>query len=194
MSETKLKARPALYGAKAAAANNTSVEIVDTWTMALVAERKGQGAALNSKVQELFGLELPGAGRVSASSGITAVWAGPGQWLLIASSANGRDLERDLRGPLDGIAAVADQSDSRAVVKVSGPKAREALAKGIPIDLHPKVFKAGDAAITHASHIGVTLWRPLDGDEFVITCATSYAGSFWHWLSESCQSTGMTVR
>ncbi len=194
MSETKLKARPALYGAKAAAANNTTVEIVEDWTMALIAERKGQGAALAAKVKDLFGLELPATGRVSTGSGVTAVWAGPGQWLLAASNANGRDLERELQAPLDGLAAVADQSDSRAVVKVSGPKSREALAKGIPVDLHPKAFKAGDVAITHASHIGATIWRPLEGDEFVITCASSYAGSFWHWLSDTCQSTGLTVR
>ncbi len=194
MSDLKLKARPALYGAKAAAARNTSVEVIDDVTMALIASRKGQGEALSAKIDQLFGIELPGTPRAVSNKGLTAVWAGPGQWLLVASAAGGRDLERELRQPLEGLAAVADQTDSRAMVKVSGPNARDVLAKGVPIDLHPRAFKSGDAAITHASHIGVTLWRPEGEDAFVLTCASSYAGSFWHWLSDSSQATGMTVR
>ncbi len=152
MSDMKLKARPALYGAKAAAARNTNIEVIDNVTMALIASRKGQGEALSARIDEMFGIELPGTPRAVSSKGVTAVWAGPGQWLLVALATGGRDLERELREPLQGLAAVADQTDSRAVVKVSGPNAREVLAKGVPIDLHPRAFKGGDAAITHASH------------------------------------------
>lgn len=193
MSDTKLQARPALYGAKVSAAQNTNIEIINDWTMALIAARKGRGDALSSRIDELFGIELPGAPHVVSNKGVSAVWSGPDQWLLVASSSNGRDLERELQGPLEGLAAVTDQSDSRAAVKVSGPNAAHVLAKGVPIDLHPKAFKPGDAAITHASHIGVTIWRPTDGDGFILTCASSYAGSFWHWLTESCHATGVTV-
>lgn len=193
MSDLKLKPRPALYGAKAAAAERTSLEIIDGWTIALIAERKGQREALAQRLHELLGITLSESGRVTTSGSITAVWAGPGQWLLIADGNSCRDLERDLRAPLEGLAAVTDQSDSRAVVKVSGPNARDVLAKGVPVDLHARAFKPGDAAITHAAHIGITLWRPAADDTFVITCSSSYADSFWHWLTDACQSSGLVV-
>ena len=35
---------------------------------------------------------------------------------------------------------VVDLSDSRAFFRISGPGAREVLAKGAPVDLHPESF------------------------------------------------------
>ena len=37
-----------------------------------------------------------------------------------------------------GVAAVSDQSDARLVLRVSGPRVRDVLAKGVPVDLHPR--------------------------------------------------------
>lgn len=193
MSDLKLTPRAALHGAKATAALSTKIDIIDGWSMALISERKGQRHALMEHIARLFGLNLPERPAIAAHAGVCAVWAGPGQWLLVASDGTGRDLERELRNPLEGLAAVADQSDSRAVVRVAGPQAKDVLAKGIPLDLHPRSFKVGDAAITHAAHIGVLMWRPLDDNGFIICCASSYAESFWDWLIEACGETGHVI-
>jgi sarcosine oxidase subunit gamma len=63
----------------------------------------------------------------------------------------------------------------------------------VPIDLHPKAFPAGAAAITHAAHIGVILWRPDETDRFVLGSARSYSVSLWHWLMESAAEFGTSV-
>jgi sarcosine oxidase subunit gamma len=92
-------------------------------------------------------------------------------------------------------AAIADQSDGQAVLRVSGQKVREALCKLVPIDLHPRAFGVGDVAVTVAAHIGVTLWRlpdELNGHAaFEIAVYRSLAGSFWAALSASAAEFGL---
>ncbi|PZN99200.1 MAG: sarcosine oxidase subunit gamma [Hyphomicrobiales bacterium] len=154
----------------------------------------GSGAAaLTEAVKVRFGLDLPATPSVSRSATQTAVWAGPGQWLLVAEDK--ADLGEALQA-LSGLAPVADQSSGRAVVSVSGRHVRAALAKGCMLDLHPSAFPVGMAALTSIAHIGVHLWRAQDGPEgavFEIMVARSFAGSFWAWLSASVAEFGCDV-
>jgi heterotetrameric sarcosine oxidase gamma subunit len=157
----------------------------ETLTMASFAAIRGKDAELREAIRAAYGVELPkGSGRVEGN-GIAFVWAGPDQWLAVAEREQNRDLERELKSKLAGIASVVDQSDGRVVVRISGPRAREVLAKGVPIDLHPRVFKPGSVAITHASHIGVILWQTDDAPTYEAALFRSYADSFAHWLFES---------
>jgi len=89
-------------------------------------------------------------------------------------------------------AAVSDQSDARLVLRLSGPKLRDVLAKGVPIDLHPNVFKPGDVATTLVAYIGVQLDR-IDEASFQLTAPRSMAGSLWSWLSASAAEFGYEV-
>jgi sarcosine oxidase subunit gamma len=121
---------------------------------------------------------------------------GPGAW-LVTSESGGNAFAVSLRDLLDGVAAVIDQSDGYASLRLSGPKVRETLAKGVPLDLHARAFQVGDVAVTVVSHIGATLWRLDDGPDgspvFEVVVFRSLAESFWHWLSESSAEFGMTV-
>ena len=83
------------------------------------------------------------------------------------------------------MASVTDQSDGYAVVRVSGPKARDVLAKGFPIDLHHRAFGPADVASTQVAYMGATLWQVDDAPTFEIALFRSFAGSFEHWLTES---------
>jgi sarcosine oxidase subunit gamma len=48
---------------------------------------------------------------------------------------------------LDGRpAAVTEVGESRTCIRVAGPRARDLLAKGSPLDVHPRVFAAGACA------------------------------------------------
>ena len=69
-------------------------------------------------------------------------------------------------------------------IRVSGPKARDALAKGVPIDLHPRAFRSGDAAVTTVAHIGVHLWQLDDTPTYEIAVFRSFARDFWRWLMQ----------
>ena len=82
------------------------------------------------------------------------------------------------------MSSIVDQSDARAVVRISGSRARDVLAKGVPIDLHPRAFKANNVAITHASHIGIIFWQIDDAPTYEIAMFRSFADSFAHWLIE----------
>jgi sarcosine oxidase subunit gamma len=158
----------------------------------IVAE--GGTPALARAVKARFGLDLPSSPRAVRSASHALVWAGAGQWLLIAESRNG--FTEDLAA-LSCLVAVADQSDSRAALRLSGARIRDALAKGCMLDLHASAFPPGFAALTSIAYIGVHLWRAADGPDdeavFEIMVPRSMAGSFWSWLSASAAEFGCTA-
>ena len=108
-------------------------------------------------------------------------------WMAIAERGQSRDIEVELKPLLDGLSSVVDQSDARAVVRISGPRARDVLAKGVPIDLHPRAFKGNGVAITHANHVGIILWQIDDAPTYEIAMFRGFADSFAHWLLESAE-------
>ncbi len=87
------------------------------------------------------GIELPTTPRQVSGPDVTALWNGPGQW-LVRGSGSFADLAARL-AVLAPFASWIDQSHSRAVLRVAGAHARDALAKGFEIDLHPRAFRAG---------------------------------------------------
>lgn len=196
MVDLSLKSRSALASALDETRSSVSLEVFDSVTAAHVAARKGQDAALAETFSQAYGVALPQKPGAIAASTVTVVWAGPSQWLVYALDENGRDLEFELRAKLGATASVADQSDARTFVRVAGPASRATLAKLLPIDVHTSAFPAGSAAITHAAHIGVLVWRsdkPRSPDCFMVACPRSYAGSFWHTLLESAAEFGLSV-
>jgi sarcosine oxidase subunit gamma len=76
---------------------------------------------------------------------------------------------------------------------VSGPHAREVLAKGLPIDLHPSVFGSGSAATSTISLMGVQLWQVDDAPTFDMAIFRSVSASFWRWLTASAGEYGYEV-
>ena len=167
-----------------------TVDERSTLTIASIAVRKGQDQALATAMKSNYGVDLPSSPMRVENNGIALVWAGPGLWLATAERAGGRDLEIELKPKLSGLASVVDQSDGRAVLRMSGKAARDVLAKGLPIDLHQRAFKTGDAAITHASHIGITLWQLDDMPTYEIAMFRSFADGFWHWLQDAAAANG----
>ena len=100
----------------------------------------------------------------------------------------------DLAATLAGLAAVADQSDARVHLHLTGPDVRSALAKLLMFDLHPAEFPIGAAAITGIAHIPVHIWRLPDSDvgaAFVIAGPQSYAKSLWHHVVVSAAEYGL---
>lgn len=165
--------------------------------IASVLVRRGQLDALASRARQHFGIELPTGPRRSSVGGIALIATGPGSWLATSEGA-GNDFAPSLATALGDCAAVSDQSDGQAVLRLSGPKVREALCKLVPVDLHPRTFRIGDVAATVAAHVGTTLWRLEDesnGDAvFEIAVYRSLAGSFWSALSESAAELGFKLR
>jgi heterotetrameric sarcosine oxidase gamma subunit len=162
--------------------------------LAMIIARRGQLEPLAQRICEHYDIELPrGSIRTSARE-VAFLGLGPDSWLA-SKELGGIDFAASLRAALGPIASVSDQSDGYAVLRLSGSKVRETLAKLIPVDLHPRTFRAGDGTSTVASHIGFTLWRLEDARDgspvFEIAVFRSLAASFWHALSESAAEFGI---
>ncbi len=97
-----------------------------------------------------------------------------------------RDLETEFEAALTGIASVVDQSDSRIVVRIAGPRARDVLAKGVPIDLIPaSSVPATSPSRTRATSASFSGRSDDSADLRGQRLFRSYADSFAHWLAES---------
>ena len=182
-------ARIGRHGAAAGPAG-IRLKLREGFGLATVIAAEGKEADLRTALADRFGPSLPEAGTAIFDGETGLVWSAPGQWLAVAPSP--RDL-RDLPEALRGVAAVTDQSDSRALVRISGVQARAMLAKGAAVDLHPRAFGPGRAAVTSIAHIAVQFWQRDAGPTYDLTVARSFAGSFWRWLEHAAAEFGYAV-
>lgn len=136
------------------------------------------------------GIEPPDTPRAVPGEKLDLVWSGPCQWLAVSVR---RKVPAELAAALQGIAAVSDQTDGRAVLRLGGPSVRDVLAKGCPVDLHPRAFRRGDTFITAIGGIGVQAWWAEVDDALHLVVPRSMAGSFWSWLLPSAQEFGVEV-
>lgn len=161
--------------------------------LATVAARKGKTDALKQAVAAAYGVDLLGSSRIAQGSVVSFIGYGPGQWLAVSESLANEALARDLSEKLQGLASISDQSGGRTVLRISGPHARDVLAKGLPIDLDPRVFPLGSAATSVISHMGVQLWQLDDTRSYDIAIFRSLSESFWSWLTASAAEFGYEV-
>jgi methylglutamate dehydrogenase subunit D len=161
--------------------------------LATVMARKNKRDELARRVREGFGLNVPTSPRRVAYGPISFAWTGPGQWLAAAQGMEGHAFEARLRTAALGLASVANQSDGRTVIRAGGPKVRDALAKGVPIDLHPRAFGPGDTAVTTVAYLGVHLWQLDDMPTYEFAVFRSFGVAFWQWLLDASAEFGVTV-
>jgi sarcosine oxidase subunit gamma len=124
---------------------------------------------------------------------VTFIGYGPGQWLAVSESLANEALAGDLAARLKGLASISDQSGGRTIFRISGPRARDVLAKGLPIDLDPRAFPPGSAATSAISHIGVQLWQTDDTRGYDLAIFRSLTESLWRWLTASAAEFGYEV-
>jgi methylglutamate dehydrogenase subunit D len=162
--------------------------------LATVTARKGRGADAIASAQAAFGIALPTTPRRVEGGDLAFVWSGPEQWLAHCAQEPPGGMEALLAGALGATAAIVDQSHARLLLRISGPRVRDALAKGVAIDLDPSAFKTADTAITSVARITVQLWQSDDAPTYVLSIARSLAGSFWDWLETCSAEYGVDLR
>lgn len=165
----------------------------DDLATAIVMARKGQREALAGKIRAAFGIDLPAGPKRVASGAQAFVGMGPGQWLAVEEGGDTLTFARRLTEAVGGTASVSDQSDSRAVLRLSGARARDVLAKGLAVDLHPRVFGPGDAALSSIALIGAHLWQVDDTPTYEISVFRSMAGSFADFIWSSAAEYGVAL-
>jgi sarcosine oxidase subunit gamma len=162
------------------------------FSLASIVARRGQQAAAAAGAARAFGVALPDRPRAVHGRGVTFIGSGPGHWVALAE-ASLTSVEDFVGAPLQGLASVFDQSDSRVLLELSGDRVREVLAKGVAIDLHPRAFKTGDAALTTTSHLALQLWQIGDAPTYRALVVRTFFVSFWHWLAASGAEYGVQV-
>jgi heterotetrameric sarcosine oxidase gamma subunit len=154
--------------------------------------RKGQGESLKAAMRDAYGVDLPERSTVARGEAVSFIGTGPGQWFAVSETLQNEALAEALAETLTGLASIADHSSGRAVLRIEGPRARDVLAKGLPLDLDPRVFPQDGAAVSTISHMGVLIWRS-GTDSFDIALFRSAAGSFWTWVTESAAAYGYEI-
>jgi sarcosine oxidase subunit gamma len=160
---------------------------------ASVIAKRGRRFALINAVNTAFGVALPDGPRRATRGAVTFAGAGPDQWIASAEGSEAASFATKVRARIGPFAAVADQSDSRLLLRLSGPRVRDVLAKGLAVDLHPNAFKPGDVASTVVGYIGTQIDMLDDSPAYQLTAPRSMAGSFWSWLTSAAAEFGYDV-
>ncbi len=148
------------------------LSVVDPPTIVTVIARKGKAKVLADSLKDWRGARVQ--------------WAGPNQYFVLDKPFD------EVRKKLEGLASCSDQSHGRVIIRIEGPKVRQVLCKGTPIDLHDGEFEIGKSALTQMAHVGVHLTRS-DRDAFELSVFRGFSESFWEWLTEQAEEFGYQV-
>jgi sarcosine oxidase, subunit gamma len=181
--------RPGRYAAPGAGVTLAEATIGSAWNVHGRADR----APFTYQVQAQFGVALPlSANALARSDRVIALWLGPSSWLLLGgeSALSDFDARRDALNAAGG--ALFDVSDARVAWTISGSHAATVLAKGCPLDFHPRVFPRGTCAQSLLGHVNALYVRDAD-DRFTLLVARSFAHDVWRALCEAAAQYGYAV-
>jgi sarcosine oxidase, subunit gamma len=129
---------------------------------------------------------LPEAGRSVIGAAGSVLWLGPDEFLIVTEPERETAVAASLLGALRGRrAAVIDISDSRTIIALSGFHARDVLAKGCGIDLHPRSLAPGQCAQTFLAKARIALYQLDDAPTYHILIERSLAEYLWLWLADA---------
>ena len=135
-------------------------------------------------VAPVIDLSLPlEPNHVGGDDQLAALWLGPDEWLVVGP-ADETEL-RDALAPVGG--SVLDVAANRTTLELRGPRVRELLEFGCPIDLHPSVFGLGHCAQTLLARANVLIWHIADEpeDTWRLLVRPSFAAYLAAWLVDA---------
>jgi sarcosine oxidase subunit gamma len=152
--------------------------------------------AFTSAVRNATGVELPlAANTVAAAGDVRILWLGPDEWWVVGTDARRQGLIDGLRQAFAGQHTnVTDVSESRTVITLSGPAARDVLARGMSNDLHPRAFGPGQCLQSSLSRTNVLLHQTDNTPSYEIYVLKSFADYLWRWIGLIAEDFGMSVR
>ncbi|MFE2881108.1 sarcosine oxidase subunit gamma [Streptomyces graminifolii] len=169
-------------------ASGGTVRLAELPFLAQVNVRLDAKGAAADAVGLALGLSLPVEPNTVVRAGeLTVLWLGPDEWLVVGAPDTQRDLEHRIRVAAgDEHVSVTDVSAQRTTLLVSGARARDLLAHGCPLDLHPRAFGPGRCAQTMLARAQVVVVaRDEPGAGFWVLVRSSFAGYLTDWLLDA---------
>ena len=160
---------------------------------------RGEAADLDAAFARTTGLALPRACRATARAPkMTALWLAPDEWLLVTPTlAEAAALAPRLAAALAAHHhQLVDVSDYYTAVEAGGPATRQALAKLVAVDLHPRAWRRDEVLGTLLAKAAVQLWlvadeADADGPTVRIIVRRSLADHVWCLLAEAGREWGL---
>lgn len=157
----------------------------------LIAARNARRDECKRKLKVAYDLDAPVTTKIAHASGMSLAWHGPAGWLAVANDRP--DFESGLKAALGNSASIVDLSDARIVLRITGAMTRAVLAKGLSIDLHPRVFQPGDTAMTLLDHVAIQIWQIDELPTFELAIPRASARDVFYWLVVSADEFGLAI-
>jgi len=154
------------------------------WALVQAAAFNSTHAEFRQAMRRSLGGDLPSTiGEVFHVNGRQLLKTGAEQYWIIT-----RDTDDVVPGLQQAIApqmgAITSLSHSRTCIFIEGPHAATVLAKGVPLDFHPEVFRVDHFALTGIHHTPVLIHRTAE-DRYDIYALRTYAVTVWEWLTDA---------
>lgn len=147
-------------------------------------------------VVEVLGVAPPAAPTtVASAAGAAILWLGPDEWLVVVDDDSAAGTLTGLARCLAGVDhAVVDVSHSRGVITVSGARARDVLAKGSAIDLHPREFGVGRCVQSRLARCHMLLHQVSDAPAYDLYVQRSFMAYAFAFLEDAGREYGLGYR
>lgn len=150
-------------------------------------------SAFTTGVAEALGQSLPTEPNTATLGTQDVFWLGPDEWLIVTAQPQMAELLEQLRRATQGLhACVNDVSGGQVVVRLSGPAARDVLAKGSTLDLHPGTFDAGRCAQTGLAKAPALIGCVDSAPAFDIVVRRSFAEYLCRWIDCAAREFGVS--
>jgi sarcosine oxidase subunit gamma len=124
------------------------------------------------------------------------LWQGPDAWLVTCPADQTTARIEQLQEALADVhAAITDVSDGQVALRLEGPSARDLLAKGCPLDLHPRACPPGSCAGSHVAKATALIHLVVDQPHamFDLYVSRSFAHYLWAWIEDAGLEYGVQV-
>lgn len=138
--------------------------------MTALAPYRGQEKPLSQALKAAHGMAFPAPNRATGRAGARAIWFGRGQAMLIGPAPD---------AALGQFAALTDQSDGWAVLRLEGDAVEQVLARLVPVDLRAGSFKRGHTLRSQVQHMAGSITR-IGDRAFLIMVFRSMAETLVH--------------
>jgi sarcosine oxidase, subunit gamma len=152
-------------------------------------------SAFLAAAQSILGVALPVKPNTTASrDGLSALWLGPDEWLIVTLGGEEERVAASLREGLAGHRyAVTNVTSGQTILSLSGPQALDTLEKGCGIDLDAGAFRPGDCAQTHLAKANVLIWRQDEALSYHLIIRRSFAEYAALWIEDAAQEFGFSA-